>query len=32
MRSFVQELCYVLFEALEAQFAHTSLKGFVAKW
>ena len=32
MRSFVQELCYVLFEALETQFAHTSLKGFVAKW
>jgi ubiquitin carboxyl-terminal hydrolase 47 len=28
----VQELCYVLFDALEAQFAHTSLKGFVAKW
>ena len=32
MRSFVQELCYVLFEALETQFAHTSLKGFVSKW
>ena len=32
MRSFMQELCYVLFEALETQFAHTSLKGFVSKW